>query len=122
MANIYIVDDSKVSRSIIREILEDGGHHIIGEAVNGEEMITQYDTLKPDVVTVDYEMPVMNGFVASEKILAKNTGAKIIMITSVMRKQEHLKALNAGVTAVLNKPVQESELLDAVNRALGKKA
>lgn len=121
MANIYIVDDSKISRSIIREILETGGHNIVGEASDGEEMITKYETLKPDVVTVDYEMPVMNGFVASEKVLNKYTGAKIIMITSVMRKQEHLKALKAGVIAVLNKPVQEAELLDAVKQALGQR-
>ncbi len=121
MANICIVDDSKVSRSIIREILEGGGHNIIGEAANGEELISKYESLKPDLVTIDYEMPVMNGFVASEKILAKDTGAKIIMITSVMRKQEHLKALKAGVMAVLNKPVEDAELLSAVSRALGNK-
>ena len=61
MAKILIVDDSRTSRKILREVLEEAGHEIVGEAANGEEGIIMYKELKPDAVTMDITMPVMNG-------------------------------------------------------------
>ena len=119
MANIFIVDDSKVAREIIKDILEEAAHNIVGEAANGEEFIDSYDIIKPDLVTVDYEMPQMNGLDASVKIIELDVDAKIIMITSVMNKHGILKALKAGVKEVLHKPIKKELLASSVNRVLG---
>ena len=61
MANILIVDDSRTSRKILRRILEEAEHTIVGEAVNGEDGYLKYQELKPDVVTLDITMPKMDG-------------------------------------------------------------
>ena len=56
MANILIVDASRTSRKILRRILEEAGHTVLGEAVNGEDGYLKYQELKPDVVTLDITM------------------------------------------------------------------
>ena len=120
MANVLIVDDSKISRAMIREMLEGVGHRIVGEVADGEAMVRAYGELRPDLVTVDFEMPVLNGYDASEKVLSLDKDARIIMITSVMRKHEHLKVLKAGVAAVLSKPFEKEELIGMVDQILKK--
>ncbi|MDF2844395.1 MAG: hypothetical protein K0R00_2821 [Herbinix sp.] len=57
MAKILLVDDSKTSRKILKGILEESGHEIIGEAVNGEDGIAKYKELKPELTTMDITMP-----------------------------------------------------------------
>ena len=59
MAKILIVDDSKTSRKFLRNMLEDAGHEIVAEAVNGAEGIEKFRLYNPDVVTMDITMPVM---------------------------------------------------------------
>ena len=60
MAKILIVDDSKTSRRFLKNMLEEAGHQIVGEAVNGQEGIDKYKQLKPDLVTMDITMPVLD--------------------------------------------------------------
>ena len=68
MKNVLIVDDSRTSRRVLRDILERAGYTIVGEAVNGQEGFDEYMKLKPDVVTMDITMPVMDGIEAAKKI------------------------------------------------------
>ena len=57
MAKILIVDDSRTSRKLMRNLLEEGGHEVVGEAKDGEEGYLLYKELKPDLVTMDITMP-----------------------------------------------------------------
>ena len=59
MAKVLIVDDSKTSRKFLRNMLEDAGHEVVSEAVNGVEGVEKFRLYKPDVVTMDITMPVM---------------------------------------------------------------
>ena len=68
MAKVLIVDDSKTSRRILKNFLTQFGHEVVGEAENGEMGVEMYKNLKPDVVTLDITMPVMDGVEALEKI------------------------------------------------------
>ena len=61
MADIMIVDDSRTSRRILREILERNGHSVVAEAINGEDGYLKYKELNPDVFTMDINMPHMDG-------------------------------------------------------------
>ena len=82
MAKILLVDDSKTSRKILKGILEESGHEIIGEAVNGEDGIAKYKELKPELTTMDITMPVLDGLEALRQIMEYDKSAKVIMVTA----------------------------------------
>ncbi|MCL2761886.1 MAG: chemotaxis-specific protein-glutamate methyltransferase CheB [Treponema sp.] len=83
MIKTLIVDDSPLVRTIIRDFLEsDGSFHIVGEAENGLDGVNKAQQLNPDLITMDIEMPVMNGLEAIENI-KKSMSAAIVVITTV---------------------------------------
>lgn len=82
MAKILIVDDSRTSRKILRGLLEESGHEVIGEAENGFEGVEKFKELNPEITTLDITMPVMDGLEALSKIKECNKDAKVIMITA----------------------------------------
>ena len=61
MAKVLIVDDSRTSRKILRGILEESGHEVIDEAVDGQDGVKKFQSLKPDIVTMEITMPVLDG-------------------------------------------------------------
>ena len=82
MINTLIVDDSALARDIIRDFLEgDGNFNIIGEAVDGEDGVQKILSLNPDLVTLDLEMPKMNGLEVIEAVM-KKTSVPIVVVTS----------------------------------------
>jgi two-component system chemotaxis response regulator CheB len=102
---ILIVDDSNFFRRRIKQILEEDPElKVVGEANNGLEGLDQVALLKPDVVTMDIEMPVMDGITAVKKIMA-NTPVPIIMFSSLTQEgaQATLDALDAGALDFLPK-------------------
>jgi len=64
MADILIVDDAEFIRTLLKDILSGNGHHVIGEAANGDEAVMKYIDLKPDLVTMDIVMPKSTGIEA----------------------------------------------------------
>lgn len=115
MANILIVDDSKTSRRILKEILESAGHVVVGEAVNGEDGFIQYKELQPDIVTMDITMPKMDGIEALELIKHENSAAVVIMITAAGQKNKVVEAIKAGAREFLTKPFDDEEIIRVVN-------
>lgn len=109
---ILIVDDSTFFRRRIKQILEeDAGLEVVGEAKNGREALDLVSTLKPDVVTMDIEMPVMDGITAVKKIMASNP-VPIIMFSSLSLEgaQATLDALDAGALDFLPKKFEDIAL------------
>ncbi|WP_147535388.1 protein-glutamate methylesterase/protein-glutamine glutaminase [Bacillus marasmi] len=95
---ILVVDDSAFMRRGISKILENDPHFfVVGIARNGEEAVEKVERLKPDLVTMDVEMPVMNGLKALE-IIMKNTPVPVVMLSSHTGEgaAETLKALELG--------------------------
>jgi two-component system chemotaxis response regulator CheB len=81
--NTLIVDDSPLVRGIIRDFLEEeGSFNIIGEAIDGEDGVKKIFSLKPDLVTLDIDMPKMNGFEVIDAVM-KKTPVPIVVITSM---------------------------------------
>lgn len=70
MAKILIVDDSQTIRRLLKDMLTSAGHYVVGEADNGVKGYMEYVRYKPDIVTMDLDMPTMNGLTAMSKILA----------------------------------------------------
>lgn len=118
MANILIVDDSRTSRKILREILEGAGHRIVGEGANGEEAVTVYREQRPDVVTMDITMPVMNGLEALSCIKKEDENAKVVMITAAGQKEKMLQAIKEGAADFIAKPFEPEQVLEVIRHVL----
>lgn len=112
--NILIVEDSAMMRKIITKELVSAGHTIIGEACNGAEAVEMYQTLHPDVVTMDITMRGMDGFTAAQEILAIDPEAKILILSNLNEEKYREKAVQLGVIGLVNKH-KSSEILDLIN-------
>ncbi len=107
MIRILIVDDSKTIRLILKELLDaDPEIEVVGEAVNGLEAIDMTLRLKPDLITMDVAMPVMDGLAATRRIMSENP-TPIIVVTANTNFREinvAFEAIQAGALDVLAKP------------------
>jgi AmiR/NasT family two-component response regulator len=118
---IVVVDDDPIIRMDIREMLEEGGYFVAGEAKNGEEAIELIARVKPDLAIMDIKMPVMNGIKASHIIRKLQQDTSVLLLTAYSQKELVKEAREAGVAAFLVKPVSEEDLLPAVEIALSQK-
>lgn len=118
MANILIVDDSIVMRKNLASIITKAGHKIIGEASNGKQAVTQYEDLKPDIVTMDISMPIMSGVEAVKQIIRFDPHAKIIMVSAVNQKKMVFNAINAGAKHYVIKPIDTKKVVSIINEVL----
>jgi two-component system chemotaxis response regulator CheB len=109
---ILIVDDSNFFCRRIKQILEEDAElEVVGQAKNGQEALTLVASLKPDVVTMDIEMPVMDGITAVKKIMASNP-VPIMMFSSLTQEgaQATLDALDAGALDFIPKKFEDIAL------------
>ncbi|MEX2461899.1 MAG: response regulator [Paenibacillaceae bacterium] len=120
-SSIVVVDDDPIIRMDIREMLEEGGYFVAGEAKDGQEAIELVARVKPDLVIMDVKMPVMNGIKASQIILKLQQNTYVLLLTAYSQKELVEDARDAGVAAFLVKPVSEENLLPAVEIALSQK-
>jgi two-component system cell cycle response regulator DivK len=119
---ILIVEDNDKNRRLIADVLKYYGYDV-REAVNGEEGINLARELEPDLIFMDMQMPVMDGFTAI-KILKNDPGTKnikIIAITSFAMVGDKERILSAGADEYISKPVNPMELPKLVEKLLGKK-
>lgn len=114
--NILIVDDAMFLRKILSDILTRNGYHVVGQAVDGKDAIKKYQSLKPDLVTMDITMPNLNGFQAMEKILETDPEAKIIMCSAMGRLDFKKSAMKYGAVDFITKPFNEKKILDTLKK------
>ena len=116
-AKILIVDDSTMSRRIVRGFLESAGHEVT-EAADGVSALNCYSLEKPDLVLLDLVMSGMRGLEVLEKLRERDSEARVIVATADVQDSTREKAAAAGSRAFLNKPIRKEELLTAVNSGL----
>ena len=114
MKTVLIIDDSRTSRRILKDILERAGYQIAGEAVNGKEGFDEFVKLKPDIVTLDITMPVMDGIDCLKLIRRNNPNAKVVMITAAGQKDKMMEAVKLGAAEFVAKPFVEETVLEAL--------
>lgn len=119
MAKILIVDDSRTSRKILKGILEGEGYEVIGEATNGQEGYDRYVELKPDVVTMDITMPVLDGIEALKKIKGEYPDAKVVMVTAAGQKTKMVEAVQNGADEFVSKPFEPEQLKLIIDKVVG---
>lgn len=121
LITVLVVDDHAVMRWGIVSVLEETGEfRVVAEAGNGEEAAAAALRLRPDVVVMDVDMPLLDGISATAKILAALPGAKVVL-TSVDTGQERTaQSLAAGAAVFLPKGSPKSDLVGAVHLAAGR--
>ncbi|GAB3522018.1 response regulator [Arthrobacter monumenti] len=121
LITVLVVDDHAVMRWGIVSVLEETGEfRVVAEAGDGEAAAAAALRLRPDVVVMDVNMPLLDGISATEKILAALPGAKVVLI-SVDAGQERLsQSAAAGAVAFLPKGSPKGALIDAVHLAVGR--
>ena len=118
MATVLIVDDSRTSRRMLKEVLSQMGHEVIGEAVNGEDGFIKYKELNPDLVTLDITMPKLDGIEALQLIRKHNSEAKAVMITAAGQRDKMLQAVKYGAAEFITKPYEKEEVEKILNKIL----
>lgn len=118
LSKVLIVDDAYYMRNLIKRTLKEAGHEIVGEAKNGLEGIELFETLKPDIVTMDIKMPDMSGIETTKRIMQKFPHAIIVAVTGNSVEEIKQEMLSAGAVDYLRKPFQPAFLLQKIDKAL----
>lgn len=118
MATVLISDDSAFMRMILKRTLTAVGHQVIGEATNGLEAVELYQSLHPDITTMDITMPEMDGLEALKRIRAADSTAKVVMVSAIGQQEFILEALQAGASDFLVKPFEQEQVSMIVSKAL----
>ncbi len=111
MSTVMIIDDSKTSRSMLKNILTENGYEVIAEAEDGQEGYNKYCEMHPDFVTLDITMPVMDGIETLVKIKEYDPGAKVIMVTAAGQKGKMLDAIKLGASEFVTKPFETDQII-----------
>jgi DNA-binding NtrC family response regulator len=117
---VLIVDDSALIRKLLRKILEDEGYTVVCEASNGAEAVEEYEAYRPDVVTLDITMPIMDGVEALKQIRQINPSAKAFMVTAAGQQKKVIEALKNGAMKFIVKPFSKDEVLTSFEEAFKK--
>src|SRR5690606_10007425 len=118
MARLLIVDDAKLMRMTLSNILTKANHEIVGEGDNGRDAVDVYRQLTPDLVTLDITMPEMSGLDAIKEIRKEFPHAKVIMCSAMGQQKMVVESIEAGAKDFIVKPFDEGRVVEAVNRVL----
>jgi len=116
MKTVLIVDDSSLSRRLIRNIVSKNGYDVVGEAMNGRLGFEMYKELRPDFVTMDLIMDEMGGLEALKLIVDEFPDANIIMVSSMGQEVIVRDAIVAGAKNFILKPFDEKQVLTAIKK------
>jgi len=113
MKKVLIVDDSlAVARQLEKIVTSTGEFEAVGHAKNGAEAIKMNQTLKPNIVCMDMNMPVMDGLTALRTLMAMDPNAKVVMVTSLGGVGDKFaEALRLGAKTVISKPFDAEGVL-----------
>lgn len=113
---VLIVDDAMFMRAMIRDILINSGkYEVIGEASNGEEAIAKYQSLNPDLVTMDIVMPQMDGIEATKEIIKIDSKARIVMCSALGQEALVIESIAAGAKDFIVKPFSAEKVLKVID-------
>jgi len=115
---VLIVEDSPFIHKIITRALCPEDFEVCGIGANGKEGVDLFSSLKPDVVTMDITMPVMDGLTATRKIMEVDPQAKILMLSAMGDDALVDEARTIGVRAFLQKPFKPDELNTSIRLIL----
>ena len=116
---VVIAEDEAIIRLDLKETLQEEGYEVVGETGRGDDAVVLVRELKPDIAILDIKMPGMDGLSAAREITAERHAA-VLILTAFSQRDLIERARDAGAMAYLVKPFQRSELIPAVELALGR--
>jgi len=116
---VLIAEDEALIRLDLKEMLEEEGYDVCGEAGDGETAVRMATDLRPELVILDVQMPVLDGIAAAEQI-ARARIAPVIILTAFSQRDLVTRAREAGAMAYLVKPFQKKDLLPTIEMALSR--
>jgi len=117
---ILVCDDSILARKQIKDCISIAGTPTIFEASDGDKAVQIYKEQKPDLVFLDIVMPKKDGNIAIKEIMEFDKDAVIIIVSSVGTQSQLKCALESGATDFIQKPINKIQIIDAVNKYLGR--
>ena len=119
MPKVLVVDDSPIIYKIIGKALAPLGFELVGHAGNGQMGLDMYERHRPDLVTLDITMPIMNGLEMAAALFQKHPEAKVIMLSSMDDDDLIEEAKKNGLRFFLAKPINAEKLVALVKTVLG---
>ncbi|MFI6521554.1 ANTAR domain-containing response regulator [Spirillospora sp. NPDC050679] len=118
---VVIAEDEALIRLDLKEMLQEDGYEVVGEAGDGETAVRLATELKPDLVILDVKMPVLDGISAAERISADRI-APVVMLTAFSQRELVQRATEAGAMAYLVKPFTKTDLAPVIEVAVSRYA
>jgi len=103
-ATVMVVDDSSLMRHKLNRILSEAGLNVIGEAENGKQAVEKVEELKPSLITLDIEMPEMDGLEALEPLVQASPETKVVMVSSLGDDDRIIESISSGAMDFITKP------------------
>jgi AmiR/NasT family two-component response regulator len=116
---VVVAEDEAIIRLDLKEILEEEGYEVVGETGRGDEAVQLVRDLDPDLAILDIKMPGMDGLAAAREIAGERRAA-VLILTAFSQRDLIEQAKDSGVLAYLVKPFQKTELIPAIEVALGR--
>lgn len=116
MTKVLIVDDASFMRASLKLMLERNGFQVAGEAENGAVAVKKYEEIRPDIVTMDITMPIMDGIQAIKEIKKFDPNAKIIVVSAMGQESYVRDAVLAGAKGFIVKPYKEDHILKTLSK------
>jgi two-component system, response regulator PdtaR len=116
---VLIAEDEALIRLDLKEMLQEEGYEVVGEAGDGEAAVRLAEELKPNLVVLDVKMPVLDGISAAERI-ARARIAPVLILTAFSQRELVDRAREAGAMAYLVKPFSKSDLVPAIEMAVAR--
>jgi two-component system chemotaxis response regulator CheY len=115
---LMVVDDSNVIRRRIERANELPGVEFVGAARNGVEALAMHEALRPNLVTMDLTMPEMDGAECVAKLVQRDPGIRILVISALADKLTAIDALEKGASGFLCKPFTDRQLNEALRKLI----
>jgi response regulator NasT len=116
---VVIAEDEAIIRLDLRETLEEEGYEVVGETGRGDQAVELVRATKPDLAILDIKMPHMDGLEAA-RIISQEKICGVLMLTAFSQREVVEDARDAGALAYLVKPYQKSDLIPAIEVAIGR--
>ena len=116
---VVIAEDEAIIRMDLRETLEEEGYEVVGETGRGDQAVELVRSLMPDLAVLDVKMPGMDGLQAAD-IITREKLCAVLILTAFSQREIIEQARDAGALAFLVKPFQKSDLVPAIEVAIGR--
>jgi two-component system chemotaxis response regulator CheY len=119
---VFIIDDSKTMRNIQKGMLATLGYTEVGEAGDGQDALSRVDAFNPDLILLDWNMPIMDGITFLKQYRAKGGKVPVIMVTTEAEKSRVVEAIKVGVNNYILKPFTPESFCQKVKETVARLA